>query len=96
MNREDIQNIRVEKDLDSKLLKYKGAIGVDVDIKEVKSQKTDKFGITIYVEKKLPKEELSTEETIPAEIEGIPTDVVECLNVWPSSEASAQAQVYLL
>ena len=90
MNREDTQKIRVEKDLDSKLLKYKGAIGVDVDYKQVKDQKTERCGITIYVKKKLPKEELSAEEMIPAEIEGIPTDVVECPNVWPSSEATEQ------
>ena len=81
-NREDIQKIRVEKDLDSKLLKYKGAIGVDVDYKQVKGQKTDKLGITVYVKKKLPQGELSVEDVIPAEIEGVPTDVVECPNVW--------------
>ena len=85
MNKEQVQTIRTASRLDDKLLKYEGVIGVDVDYKRVKGQRTDKFSIIVYVKQKLPKEELSADETIPTEIEGIATDVVECSNVWPST-----------
>jgi hypothetical protein len=88
MDREAIQGIRTAKRLDDKLLECKGVVGVDVDYKQVKGQKTDAFSITVYVKKKIAKEELSVDEAVPAEIEGIPTDVVECSNVWPSQEPS--------
>ena len=90
MDRETIQGIRTTKCLDEKLLACKGVIGVDVDYKQVKGQKTDTFSIIVYVKKKISQEELSAEEAVPARIEGIPTDVVECPNVWPSNESSAQ------
>ena len=87
MDREAIQGIRTAKRLDDKLLECKGVVGVDVDYKQVKGQKTDAFSITVFVKKKIAKEELSVDEAVPAEIEGIPTDVVECSNVWPSQES---------
>ena len=90
MDREAIQGIRTTKRLDEKLLAYKGVIGVDVDYKRVGGQKTDTFSITVYVKKKISQEELSAEEAVPARIEGIPTDVVECPNVWPSKESAEQ------
>ena len=90
MDREAIQRIRTTKRLDEKLLACKGVIGVDVDYKQVKGRKADTFSITVYVKKKISQEELSAEEAVPARIEGIPTDVVECPNVWPSKESAEQ------
>lgn len=91
MNREQIQDIRMTNKLDAKLLKYKGVIGVDVDLKQVKGQKTDNYSITVYVKRKIAKDELSAEDAIPSEIEGIVTDIIECPNVWPSSEPAEQS-----
>ena len=88
MDKETIQEIRTTNCLDDKLLKCKGVIGVDVDYKKVKGQKTETLGIIIYVKKKLVKEELSADEAVPEMIDGIPTDVVECPNVWPSQASS--------
>lgn len=88
--KEAIQEIRTTNRLDDKLLKCKGVIGVDVDYKQVKGQKTDTLSITVYVKKKLVKEELSADEAVPEMIHGIPTDVVECPNVWPSQASSEQ------
>ena len=93
MNREQIQEIRLTNKLDVKLLKYKGVIGVDVNLKQVKGQKTDNYSITVYVKRKIVKDELSAEDAIPSEIEGIVTDVIECPNVWPSSEPAEQSAV---
>ena len=90
MNRELIQEIRTTNKLDVKLLKYKGVIGVDVDFKQVKGQKTDNFSITVYVKRKIAKGELPVDDAVPSEIEGIQTDVVECPNAWPSPESTEQ------
>ena len=81
MDREAIQAIRKKNHLDDKLLKCKGAVGVDVEHKRVKGQKTDTLGITVYVKEKLDRKELSADEAVPEMIEGIPTDVVEC-QIW--------------
>ena len=91
MNRQEIQEIRTAINLDAKLLKYSGVIGVDVDYKQVKGQKTDKFGITVYVKKKLAENELSVSDIVPSKIEGIQTDLIECPNVWPSPEYTEQS-----
>ena len=42
------------------------------------------------MEEKLPKEELSADDLIPDQIEGAPTDVVECKNFWPSKESNEE------
>ncbi len=92
MEKEEIQSIR-KKYGDDKLLKCKGAFGVDVDYKRVKGKKTDKLCITVYVKEKLPKEELGVDEAVPTEIEGVPTDVFECPNMWPLPKISEQLHV---
>ena len=92
MEREGILAIR-RKYGDDKLLKCKGAFGVDVDYKRVKGKKTDKLGITVYVKKKIPKGELIADEVVPTEIDGVSTDVVECANIWPTCEMSELAAV---
>lgn len=89
MDLERIQEIRKNYG-DDRLLEFKGAIGVDVDYKQVKGVKTDNLSITVYVKKKFAKEELTADETVPAEIEGIPTDVIECPNVWPTPETCVE------
>ena len=41
MNRKEIQAIRTKKRIDDKLLKFKGVVGVDVEYKRIKGEKTD-------------------------------------------------------
>ena len=81
-DRQAIQQKRKANRLDDQLIKCKGVIGIDVEHKLVKVQKTDRLGITVYVEKKLQLHQLSAEEAIPPTINGIPTDVVEVVNLW--------------
>ena len=64
---------RVEDDL----LKLPGVTGVDIRRKVTKGKETDRVAIVVSVSKKKPKGSLGKEEMIPAEIDGIPTDVVE-------------------
>jgi hypothetical protein len=64
---------RVEDDL----LRREGVTGVDIRHKVTKGKKTDRIAIVVSVSKKKPKGALKAGEAIPAEIDGIPTDVVE-------------------
>ena len=81
-DRQAIQQKRTTNRLDEQLIKRKGVIGIDVGHKLVKGQKTDRLGITVYVEKKLQQHQLSAEEAIHPTINGIPTDVIEVVNRW--------------
>ena len=63
----------IEKDL----LSRKGVTGVGVGEKISDGKRTGKPCIRVYVKKKLPKSKLAKGEVIPAEINGVPTDVIE-------------------
>lgn len=57
------------------LLELKGVTGVDVGYKYVKGQRTKQIAIRVMVVEK--KENVSEEQQVPKEINGIPTDVIE-------------------
>jgi hypothetical protein len=63
----------VEKDL----LARKGVTGVGVGEKISGGKRTGTACIRVYVKKKLPKSKLAKADVIPAEINGVPTDVIE-------------------
>ena len=96
MNREEIERISNQSHVWKKLLRCKGARLVCVEHKIVNGEKTDKLAISVHVEKKLSKEELSADDLVPEEIEGAPTDVVEQTGWWPSKESYEElaAQVH--
>ncbi len=50
---------------------------LDIGFKEVDGKETNQLCISVAVKKKLPPTELAAEHLIPAEIEGVPTDVRE-------------------
>ena len=50
---------------------------LDIGFKKVGGKETDQLCISIAVKQKLPSAELTAEHLIPAEIEGVPTDVRE-------------------
>jgi hypothetical protein len=52
-------------------------VGVGVGAKDKAGQTTDDLSVRFYVERKLPPGVLSSESMIPAQINGVPTDVVE-------------------
>jgi hypothetical protein len=60
-----------------RLLEIEGVHAVGVGGKETDGKPTGEIAIRIFVEKKRPLSEISPEERIPAEIEGVRTDVVE-------------------
>jgi hypothetical protein len=58
------------------LLRIPGVVGVGLGSKEVAGQPTPLLAIKVFVRVKRPLDEIPIEERIPAEIEGLPTDIV--------------------
>ena len=71
-SRDEVEQVR--KKVESDLLKRPGVTGVDVGYKIVNGQSTDQLAIIVYVENK---RDVAAADTIPKEIQGMPTDVVE-------------------
>ena len=67
----------VKERVEDELLRIPGVTGVDIRRKITKGKETEKVAIVVSVEKKKPKSALDNAELIPAEIDGVPTDVVE-------------------
>jgi hypothetical protein len=67
----------VKERIEDELLRIPGVTGVDIRRKVTKGKETEKVAIVVSVEKKKPKTSLDKTELIPAEIDGVPTDVVE-------------------
>ena len=71
-DRDEINLVRAE--VEEQLLKLPGVTGVDVGYKYIGGQKTDILAIRVYVKLK---KDVSPEHTIPREIKGVPTDVIQ-------------------
>ena len=71
-SREEIR--RIKKRVEQELLKRPGVTGVDINYKTVNGVRTDTLAIVVYVKKK---RDVTGPDRIPAEIEGVPTDIVE-------------------
>jgi hypothetical protein len=69
---EEVRNIKER--VEASLLALPGVTGVDVGYKLVAGKKTDELAIRVYV---ASKQNLPTDQQIPAMIDGIPTDVIE-------------------
>ena len=67
----------VKRDAQARLLKIPGVHAVAIGPKVVAGKSTADPSIIIYLVKKKSAAELSTEELIPREIDGIKTDVIE-------------------
>ena len=72
LTREEIR--RIKKKVEKELLAYPGVTGVDIGYKTVSGKKTDILAIIVYVARK---HDVSPEESLPVEIEGVPIDVVQ-------------------
>jgi len=59
------------------LKKYPGVTSVEIGIKETGRQITDDLAFRVYVQNKIPQDQLSPDEVIPNEILGVKTDVIQ-------------------
>jgi hypothetical protein len=69
---EDVR--RIKEAAEPHLLSLPGVQGVSVGYKQVGGKQTGTLAIIVYVEKK---QDVPAQDAIPAEVQGIPTDVVE-------------------
>jgi hypothetical protein len=77
-NEKRIEEIRAIKDRhEEDLLKKKNVVGVGIGYKKVEGQETGLLSLVVMVRKKEPPSQLDATDLIPAEIEGVPVDVVE-------------------
>jgi hypothetical protein len=86
----------VKERVEDELLSRPGVTGVDINEKVTKGKKTGQMAIVVFVAKKEPKNKLKSDELIPEEIDGIPTDVVEeeiVLHVAANAIAEVEAQI---
>jgi len=56
--------------------RFPGVVGVGYGFKEVKGAPIEQLAFRVYVKAKRPLDELGADEVIPAEFEGVPTDVL--------------------
>ncbi len=95
----DVDRVRtVKRAAAARLHAIPGVHAVGVGFKVVGGKKTDQLAITVFVDKKKKPEELVQREIIPAEIEGIKTDVVQMArarlaNADPNSIKAAVADI---
>jgi hypothetical protein len=74
----EVQEIRAVKEKHGATIMAKeNVVGVGVGYKETKGVKTDRLSLVVMVKKKVSVEELREGDVIPAEIEGVITDVIE-------------------
>jgi hypothetical protein len=62
---------------EQELLELDNVVGVAASVQVTKGEPTGKRSLTVFVEEKKPKSKLARAAVVPAEIEGVTTDVVE-------------------
>ncbi len=67
----------VKENVEDDLIAREGIVAVDIGEKVSGGEPTGQPSIVVYVQKKKPVSSLSKAQRIPAEIDGVPTDVVE-------------------
>jgi len=73
-----VEEIRVVKEKHgASLMAKKNVVGMGVGYKETKGVKTDRMALVVMVRKKVSPQELKEGDLVPAEIEGVVTDVIE-------------------
>jgi hypothetical protein len=72
------EDIRMVKERHgASIMARKNVVGVGVGYKETKGVKTDRMALVVMVKEKVSVEQLEERDVIPAEIEGVITDVIE-------------------
>jgi hypothetical protein len=69
--------IAVKARYEARLMQKANVIGVGVGYRERGGQLTDEIVLVVNVTRKLPKRQLTPQDYIPTEIEGVPVDVRE-------------------
>ncbi|NPV57629.1 MAG: hypothetical protein HPY76_13295 [Anaerolineae bacterium] len=67
---------RVRRIHSSRLMRLANVVGVGVGLRHRKGEVLDEVVLVVLVSEKVPVEKLAAGDRIPAEIEGVPVDVV--------------------
>lgn len=67
----------VKESVEDELIARPGVVGVDIDEKETGGEKTGEMSIVVFVQEKKPRSRLAKGTAVPAEIDGVKTDVRE-------------------
>ena len=59
------------------LMRYPNVVGVSEGIRTRAGMPTGEPCLVVYVERKIPRDQLSPDEVLPSEVDGVPVDVVE-------------------
>jgi len=68
---------------EAELMRYPNVVGVSDGVRIRGGEPTGEPAIVVYVERKVPREELAERDVLPTEMEGIPVDVVEAGRIVP-------------
>ncbi|MGI8771687.1 MAG: trypsin-like serine protease [Acidobacteriaceae bacterium] len=71
------QILKIKEDVEARLHSLSGVHAVGIGRKVVDGKPTDELAITVFVVDKKPLDQLSSGQVVPAEIDGIKTDVVQ-------------------
>lgn len=75
---EQEQKVRdVRARYEEELVRYPNVVGVTTGIRTKRGKPTGEPCLVVYVSRKVPDESLASDERLPAEIEGVPVDVVQ-------------------
>jgi hypothetical protein len=68
---------RVRRIYEKELLAKANVVGVGVGLRQRSGERTGEPALVVLVRKKIPLEQLSSQDVIPASLEGVPVDVQE-------------------
>ena len=68
---------------EAELMRYPNVVGVADGIRMRDGKPTGEPAIIVFVERKVPRQDLTDSDLLPAEIEGVPVDVVETGRITP-------------
>ncbi len=77
-DKDDLARVVAARDkAKNRLMKLANVHGVGVGLKRTSGKLTSELCIRVYVDKKLPLDQLETHDVVPREVDGVPTDVIE-------------------
>jgi hypothetical protein len=68
---------QIKQKFESELMNMPNVVGVGVGLRQVEGEYTDEIALIVMVKKKFDEAELSPEEVVPQELEGLRVDVQE-------------------
>lgn len=69
--------LQMQEKYSDRLMALPRVVGTAVGLRQRQGQYTDEVALVVMVERKLPLSEIALGEAVPAELEGVPVDVLE-------------------